>query len=72
MGYFAICKDTEGNTFAIWEINGRNVTDGSFAEPDAWAKWLSPNGFTCKVHSLDAKVGGGYKMSFTNFTTGKK
>ena len=35
------------------------------------AKWLPPNGFTCKVHQLDAKVGGTYKMSFTNFTTGK-
>jgi uncharacterized protein YndB with AHSA1/START domain len=35
------------------------------------AKWLPPNGFTCKVHHLDAKVGGSYKMSFTNFTTGK-
>lgn len=35
------------------------------------AKWLPPNGFTGKVHEMDAKVGGGYKMSFTNFTTGK-
>ena len=35
------------------------------------AKWLPPNGFTCKVHQMDAKVGGTYKMSFTNFTTGK-
>jgi Uncharacterized conserved protein len=35
------------------------------------AKWLPPNGFTGKVHQLDAKVGGTYKMSFTNFTTGK-
>jgi uncharacterized protein YndB with AHSA1/START domain len=34
------------------------------------AKWLPPNGFTCEVHHLDAKVGGTYKMSFTNFTTG--
>jgi uncharacterized protein YndB with AHSA1/START domain len=38
---------------------------------DAMAKWLPPNGFTGKVHDLDAKVGGTYKMSFTNFTTGK-
>ena len=38
---------------------------------DAIAKWLPPNGYTCKVHHLDAKVGGSYKMSFTNFTTGK-
>jgi len=35
------------------------------------AKWIPPNGFTCKVHHMDAKVGGTYKMSFTNFTTGK-
>jgi uncharacterized protein YndB with AHSA1/START domain len=34
-------------------------------------KWLPPNGFTCRVHHLDAKVGGTYKMSFTNFTTGQ-
>ena len=42
----------------------------AFLEPDALAKWLPPNGFTCKVHHLDAKVGGTHKMSFTNFTTG--
>ena len=40
-------------------------------DADAMAKWLPPNGFTGKVHHLDAKVGGTYKMSFTNFTTGK-
>ena len=43
----------------------------AFLDADALAKWLPPNGFTCKVHHLDAKVGGSYKMSFTNFTTGK-
>ena len=43
----------------------------AFLDADAMAKWLPPNGFTCKVHHLDAKVGGTYKMSFTNFTTGK-
>jgi uncharacterized protein YndB with AHSA1/START domain len=43
----------------------------AFLDPDALAKWLPPNGFTCKVHHLEAKVGGTYKMSFTNFTTGK-
>ncbi len=42
----------------------------AFLDADAKAKWLPPNGFTCKVHHLDAKVGGAYKMSFTNFTTG--
>ena len=43
----------------------------SFLDPDAMAKWLPPNGFTCRVHHMDAKVGGTYKMSFTNFTTEK-
>src|SRR5512133_3174195 len=43
----------------------------AFLDPDALAKWLPPNGFTCKVHYTDVKVGGTYKMSFTNFTTGK-
>ena len=43
----------------------------AFLDPDAMAKWLPPNGFTGKVHSMDARVGGTYKMSFTNFGTGK-
>ena len=42
----------------------------AFTEADALAKWLPPNGFTCTVHSFDAKVGGTFKMSFRNFTTG--
>ena len=42
----------------------------AFLDPDAMAKWLPPYGFTCRIHHLDAKVGGTYKMSFTNFTTG--
>jgi uncharacterized protein YndB with AHSA1/START domain len=41
----------------------------AFLDADAMAKWLPPNGFTGKVHHLDAKVGGTFKMSFTNFTT---
>ena len=43
----------------------------AFLDADAMAKWLPPNGFTGKVHKIDAKVGGGYQMSFTNFSTGK-
>lgn len=43
----------------------------AFLDPDAMAKWLPPYGFTCKVHHVDAKVGGTHKASFTNFTTGK-
>src|ERR1041385_4340407 len=42
----------------------------AFLDADALTKWLPPNGFTCKVHQLDPKVGGTYKMSFTNFSTG--
>jgi uncharacterized protein YndB with AHSA1/START domain len=42
----------------------------AFLDADAMAKWLPPNGFTGKVHRLEAKVGGSYEMSFTNFTTG--
>ncbi|HEY3399238.1 MAG TPA: SRPBCC family protein [Geothrix sp.] len=42
----------------------------AFLDADAMAKWLPPNGFTGKVHHLEARVGGTYKMSFTNFTTG--
>jgi uncharacterized protein YndB with AHSA1/START domain len=43
----------------------------AFLDAGALAKWLPPSGFTCKVHELNAKVGGSYKMSFTNFTTRK-
>jgi uncharacterized protein YndB with AHSA1/START domain len=43
----------------------------AFLDPDAMAKWLPPHGFTGKVHAMDARVGGRYKMSFTNFTSGK-
>lgn len=42
----------------------------AFLDPDAMAKWLPPHGFTGKVHHLDARVGGSYRMSFTNFSTG--
>jgi len=43
----------------------------AFLDPDAKAKWLPPNGFTGKVHEIDARVGGRYRMSFTNFSTGE-
>jgi uncharacterized protein YndB with AHSA1/START domain len=42
----------------------------AFLDPDAMVKWLPPHGFTGKVHAMDARVGGGYKMSFTNFSSG--
>jgi len=43
----------------------------AFIDPEAMVKWLPPNGFTAKVHSMEARVGGSYKMSFKNFTTGE-
>jgi len=43
----------------------------AFIDPDAMSKWLPPNGFTGRVHEMDAKVGGSYKMSFTNFSNGQ-
>lgn len=43
----------------------------AFLEPDALAKWLPPNGFTCTVHRLEPRVGGTFEMSFRNFTTGQ-
>ncbi len=42
----------------------------AFLDADAMAKWLPPHGFTCKVHHMDATVGGSYRMSFANFATG--
>ena len=42
----------------------------AFLDPDAMVKWLPPNGFTGKVHAMDARVGGSHRMSFTNFATG--
>src|SRR5260370_949083 len=41
----------------------------AFIDPEAMVKWLPPHGFTAKVHQIDVRVGGGYKMSFTNFST---
>lgn len=43
----------------------------AFLDPDAMSKWLPPHGFTAKVHHMEARPGGGYRMSFTNFSTGK-
>ena len=42
----------------------------AFTDADAMASWLPPYGFVCKVHNMDLKIGGTYKMTFTNFTTG--
>lgn len=43
----------------------------AFVDPDAMAKWLPPHGFTGKIHAMDFRVGGHYRMSFTNFSTGR-
>jgi uncharacterized protein YndB with AHSA1/START domain len=43
----------------------------AFLDPDALAKWLPPYGFTCKVHHMDARIGGTFRMSFTNFSNGQ-
>src|SRR5215813_6092956 len=65
-------KMTTGNTVKLHRVLAAKPERvyRAFLNPEAMAKWLPPNGFTGKVHSQDAKVGGGYKMSFTNFTTG--
>jgi uncharacterized protein YndB with AHSA1/START domain len=62
-----------GNTIRLHRVL-RTTPDKlyrAFLEPDAMCKWLPPNGFTATMHHRDAKVGGTYRMSFTNFTTGK-
>ncbi len=66
---------TEGNTSTIKLHRVLRATPDrvyrAFIDPKAMVKWLPPNGFTGEVHHMDAKVGGSYKMSFTNFTSGK-
>src|SRR6185295_2303712 len=70
-------KVNKGNTMSANHVRLHRVLRSTperiyraFLDADAMAKWLPPNGFTGRVHHLDAKVGGSYKMSFTNFTTG--
>ena len=66
-------SDTSGNTVRLHRVL-RAPADRvyrAFLDPDAMSKWLPPHGFTGKVHHMDARVGGGYRMSFTNFGTGK-
>lgn len=43
----------------------------AFSDPDAYCRWIPPNGFTGKIYEMDFRIGGGYRMSFTNFGTGK-
>jgi uncharacterized protein YndB with AHSA1/START domain len=62
----------EGNTVKLYRILRATPERvyRAFIDAEAMAKWLPPNGFTGKVHEMDARVGGSYKMSFTNFSTG--
>jgi uncharacterized protein YndB with AHSA1/START domain len=63
-----------GNTIRLYRVL-RTTPERlykAFLDGDAMSKWLPPNGFTGKVHHIDAKVGGTYKMSFTNFSTGTR
>jgi uncharacterized protein YndB with AHSA1/START domain len=65
--------ETTGNTVQLHRVLRAPAERiyRAFIDPDAMVKWLPPYGFTGKIHSMDARVGGGYKMSFTNFGTGK-
>lgn len=66
-------RDASGNTVRLHRVIRAPAERvyRAFLDPDAMAKWIAPHGFTGKVHHVDARVGGGYRMSFTNFGTGK-
>jgi uncharacterized protein YndB with AHSA1/START domain len=79
LSFVAIMKDDNNimttNTTGIVRLHRvlrakRERVYRAFLDADAMVKWLPPNGFTAKVHQMDAKVGGTYRMSFTNFSTG--
>jgi uncharacterized protein YndB with AHSA1/START domain len=63
---------SQGNTVRLHRVFATRPEKvfRAFLDADAMAKWLPPYGFTCKVHQMDAKVGGTFRMSFTNFSTG--
>lgn len=65
-------KDTSAGTVRLHRVFAAKPEKvyRAFTTADAMARWLPPDGYTCTVHEMDAKVGGTYKMSFTNFTTG--
>lgn len=65
-------KSSTGNTVRLHRVLATTPEKlyRAFTDADAMARWLPPDGFTCRVHHLDAKVGGTFRMSFTNFTTG--
>ena len=66
-------KQTMSNTIRLHRVLRATPERAyrAFLDPDALVKWMPPNGFTGKVHHMDARGGGSYKMSFTNFSTGK-
>jgi len=70
---FNIRRDGHANTVRLHRVLATRPEKvyRAFLEADALAKWLPPNGFACTVHHLEPKVGGTFKMSFRNFTTGK-
>jgi uncharacterized protein YndB with AHSA1/START domain len=63
---------SQGNTVRLHRVLATRPEKvfRAFLDADAMAKWLPPYGFTCKVHHMESKVGGTFRMSFTNFTTG--
>ncbi len=63
---------TRGNTLQVHRVLTSTPEKiwRAFTQADAWVRWLPPNGFTGHVYALELKVGGTYRMSFTNFTTG--
>ena len=66
-------SSTTTNTVRLHRVLRANAQRvyGAFLDPAALCKWLPPNGFTCTVHHIDVRAGGTYKMSFTNFASGK-
>jgi uncharacterized protein YndB with AHSA1/START domain len=66
-------KEEQGNTLIITRVIRAPIERvyKAFLDPEAMVKWFPPHGFTAKISEMDARVGGRYKMSFTNFSTGK-
>lgn len=67
-------EDDMANTIKLYRVLATSPEKAyrAFVEADALTKWFPPNGFTCTVHHLDATVGGSFRMSFRNFTTGEE
>ena len=61
---------SQGNTIPVCIVSSPQALSRAFLDAEGMAKWLPPYGFTCKVHHLEAKVGGAFRMSFSNFGGG--